>query len=58
LAWKHPLSPNPPDTEIHSSAFSKVIETIFWDHKYVLFVDLRDSGDIVERYCDALDRLG
>lgn len=52
LMWKHPLSPNPLVTEIQSNAFVKeVIETVFWDQKYVLHVDLLDSADI--SYCDA-----
>jgi hypothetical protein len=30
----------------------KVTETVFWDRKYVLLVDLLDIGDSV--YCDAI----
>jgi hypothetical protein len=30
----------------------KAIETVFWDQKYVLLVDLLDSGDAA--YCDAV----
>jgi len=30
----------------------KVIETVFWDQKYVLLVDLLDSADTA--YCDAI----
>jgi hypothetical protein len=30
----------------------KFIETVFWDHKYVLFVELPDIGDTA--YCEAI----
>jgi len=33
----------------------KVIETVFWDQKYVLLVDLLDSGDTA--YCDAIGQV-
>ena len=58
MQWHHLGSPSPKKFKSFPSA-GKVMMTVFWDHRGVIFVDFLPKGETVNsrRYCDTLKKL-
>lgn len=58
MQWHHLGSPSPKKFKCSPSA-GKVMMTVFWDHRGVIFIDFLPKGKTVnsDRYCDTLQKL-
>ncbi|GFO42939.1 histone-lysine N-methyltransferase SETMAR [Plakobranchus ocellatus] len=58
MTWKHPSPPVTKKFKVQQSA-TKVMATVFWDSRGMIFLDILPKGESVkvDRYCETLERL-
>lgn len=59
MEWGHTNSPKKPRKCMQTLSARKIMATVFWDRKGVLFVDFLERGTTINsaRYCETLEKL-